>query len=55
MPRIAVIVMGLGASDTIDMGQPKGDPAYNDMFFVWTIGSQAYYIIDWDSRLNSHA
>jgi hypothetical protein len=41
---------GIGAAG----GYNLGEESYNEMFFTWVDGTTGYYIIEWDSRINSH-
>ncbi|MFY3741851.1 MAG: hypothetical protein HMLIMOIP_002311 [Candidatus Nitrosomirales archaeon] len=41
---------GFGAGDAINLGEQST----NEMFFVWTNTSTGYYVIEWDSKINSH-
>lgn len=43
-------VNGVGAGDAFNLGEQS----YNEQFFSWVDTNTGYYIIDWDSRLNSH-
>jgi hypothetical protein len=45
------ISTGLGQGDAIQMGE---NSSYSEQFFAWTDSSNGYYMVDWDSRLNSH-
>jgi hypothetical protein len=45
------IATGLGAGDAVNFGEQS---SYSEQIFCWTDSSNAYYMVDWDSRLNSH-
>jgi hypothetical protein len=40
----------VGGGDAVNIGEKS----YNDAIYSWVDGTNAYYTIDWDSRLNSH-
>jgi hypothetical protein len=40
----------VGGGDMVNIGEQS----YNDAIYSWVQGANAYYTIDWDSRLNSH-
>lgn len=43
-------ITGLGAGESVGLGEQS----YNESIYSWTDTSTGYYIVEWDSRLNSH-